>query len=74
MGQDDDQPELVMLSGCHDVPLCGLARRGERDRGRHRRTIQEKKVTYDLERLMDAATKLRTSEYAAALIPNTWDG
>ena len=43
MGQDDDQPELGHALGCHDVPLCGLARRGERDRGRHRRTIQERR-------------------------------
>ena len=67
-------PELGHALGCHDVLLCGLARRGERHRGRHHRTIQEKKVTYDLERLTDAATKLRTSEYAAALISNIWDG
>ena len=33
-------------------------------------TIKQKKVTYDLERLMEGATKLRTSEYADAIISN----
>ncbi len=34
------------------------------------RTIQQKKVTYDLERLMEGATKLKTSEFADAVIAN----
>ena len=34
------------------------------------RTIRQKTVTYDLERLMDGATKLKTSEYAEAIIGN----
>ena len=34
------------------------------------RTIQQKKVTYDLERLMQGATKLHTSEYATCIIEN----
>jgi isocitrate dehydrogenase len=34
------------------------------------RTIGQKRVTYDLERLMDGATKLKTSEFAAAIIEN----
>jgi isocitrate dehydrogenase len=33
-------------------------------------TIRQKKVTYDLHRLMDGATKLKTSEFAAALVEN----
>ena len=33
-------------------------------------TIQQKKVTYDLERLMTGATKLKTSEFADAIIAN----
>ena len=33
-------------------------------------TIVQKRVTYDLERLMDGATKVRTSEFAAAIIEN----
>ena len=36
-------------------------------------TIVQKRVTYDLERLMDGATKVRTSEFAAAIIENFTD-
>jgi len=34
------------------------------------KTIQQKKVTYDLERLMTGAAKLKTSEFASAIIKN----
>ncbi len=34
------------------------------------RTIAQKKVTYDLERMMEGATKLKTSEFATAIIEN----
>jgi len=34
------------------------------------KTIQQKKVTYDLERLMSGATKLKTSEFARAIVEN----
>ena len=33
-------------------------------------TIKQKKVTYDLERQMEGATKLKTSEFASAIIEN----
>src|SRR6202023_4413513 len=34
------------------------------------RTIEQKKVTYDFERLMEGATKVKTSEFAAHIIEN----
>ena len=34
------------------------------------RTIQQKKVTYDFERLMEGATKVKTSEFANYIIDN----
>jgi isocitrate dehydrogenase len=34
------------------------------------RTIQQKRVTYDLERLMSGATKVGTSAFASAIIEN----
>ena len=34
------------------------------------RTIQQKKVTYDLERMMPGATKVGTSAFATAIIEN----
>jgi isocitrate dehydrogenase len=33
-------------------------------------TIGQKKVTYDLERMMEGATKLGTAEFASAIIEN----
>jgi len=35
-----------------------------------RKTILQKRVTYDLERLMERATKLSTSQFASAIIEN----
>ena len=34
------------------------------------KTIAQKRVTYDFERLMEGATKLKTSEFASAMIEN----
>ena len=34
------------------------------------KTIQQKRVTYDLERLMPGATKLGTAAFASAIIEN----
>jgi isocitrate dehydrogenase len=34
------------------------------------KTIEQKRVTYDLERQMKGATKLKTSEFADAIIEN----
>jgi isocitrate dehydrogenase len=34
------------------------------------RTILQKKVTYDFERLMEGATKVRTSEFADVIVEN----
>ena len=34
------------------------------------RTIQQKKVTYDFERLMEGATKVKTSEFAEYIVQN----
>ena len=34
------------------------------------KTVSQKKVTYDLHRMMEGATKLKTSEFATAIIEN----
>ena len=34
------------------------------------RTIAQKKVTYDFERLLEGATKVKTSEFATSMIDN----
>jgi len=33
-------------------------------------TIQQKKVTYDFERMLEGATKVKTSEFAGHMIQN----
>jgi isocitrate dehydrogenase len=38
------------------------------------RTIEQKKVTYDFERLMPGATKVKTSEFATHIIENMGAG
>jgi isocitrate dehydrogenase len=35
-------------------------------------TIRQKQVTYDLHRQMEGTTKLKTSEFAAAIVGNSW--
>jgi len=34
------------------------------------RTIEQKKVTYDFERMMEGATRVKTSEFASFMIEN----
>jgi len=34
------------------------------------RTIEQKKVTYDFERMLEGATKVKTSEFASYIIEN----
>ncbi len=34
------------------------------------KTVEQKRVTYDLERQMEGATLLKTSEFASAIIEN----
>ncbi len=34
------------------------------------RTIEQKRVTYDFERMMEGATKLSTSEFGKAMVGN----
>ncbi len=68
--KDMINPSSVMLSGAMMFEFMGwkeVARLIEQGIGR---TIQQKRVTYDLERQMPGATKLRTSEFATAIIEN----
>jgi isocitrate dehydrogenase len=68
--KDVINPSSVMLSGAMMFDFMDwkpVARMIE-DGIAH--TIQQKRVTYDLERLMPGAKKLKTSEYASAIIEN----
>src|ERR1700723_2768771 len=68
--KDVINPSSVMLSGAMMFdfmdwkPVARLIEDGIA------RTIQQKRVTYDLERFMPGAKKLKTSEFASAIIEN----
>jgi isocitrate dehydrogenase len=60
----------VMLSGAMMLDFMGWKEAGKLIEEGIARTIQQKRVTYDLERMMPGAKKLKTSEFAAAIIEN----
>jgi isocitrate dehydrogenase len=63
-------PSSVMLSGVMMFDFMGWQEVGRLIENGIERTIGQKRVTYDLERLMEGATKLKTSEFASAIIEN----
>src|SRR5262245_4644997 len=68
--QDVINPGSVILSGVMMFEHLGWIEVGHCIEQAFAATIQQKKVTYDLERLMTGATKLKTSEFADAIIAN----
>ncbi len=69
-GKDVINPSSVMLSGAMMFEFIGWGEAAKLIEDGIARTIQQKRVTYDLERLMPGATKLKTSEFAGAIIEN----
>ena len=69
-GKDVINPSSVILSGVMMFRYMGWTEVGSLIEDAIERTIQQKKVTYDLERLMEGATKLKTSEFGDAIISN----
>jgi len=63
-------PASVILSGSLMFDHLGWLEVAQMIEESFARTIQQKKVTYDLERLMSGATKCKTSEFAEAIISN----
>jgi isocitrate dehydrogenase len=59
-----------MLSGAMMFEFLGWKEAAQLIEGGIARTIQQKRVTYDLERLMPGATKVGTAEFATAIIEN----
>jgi isocitrate dehydrogenase len=59
-----------MLSGAMMFEFLGWKEAAQLIEDGIARTIQQSKVTYDLERLMPGATKLGTSAFAGAIIEN----
>jgi len=68
--KDVINPSSVMLSGVMMFEFMGWNEVGQMIEDGIARTIQQKRVTYDLERLMTGATKVSTSEFAASIIDN----
>src|SRR5213594_191841 len=71
--KDVIHPASLMLSGAMMFEFMGWKEAARLIEDGIARTIQQKKVTYDLERLMQGATKLGTSAFASAIIENMQD-
>jgi len=68
--KDVINPGSVLLSGCMMFEHIGWKDVAQTIEKAFAKTIQQRKVTYDLERLMAGATKLKTSEFARAIVEN----
>ena len=67
-GKDMINPASVILSGVMMFRWMGWTEVADMIEQGLERTIQQKKVTYDLARLMQGATELKTSQFADAII------
>jgi len=68
--KDVINPSSVMLSGVMMFDHIGWREVSSRITNALTMTIRQKRVTYDLERQMEGATKVKTSEFASAIIEN----
>ena len=68
--KDVINPSSVMLSGAMMFEFLGWSEAAQLIEDGIARTIQQQRVTYDLERLMTGATKVGTSAFAGAIIDN----
>src|SRR3979490_587089 len=68
--KDVINPSSVMLSGAMMFDFLGWSEAAKLIEDGIAKTIQQKRVTYDLERLMPGATKVGTAAFAAAIIEN----
>ncbi|MGH9312879.1 MAG: isocitrate dehydrogenase (NADP(+)) [Vicinamibacterales bacterium] len=69
-GKDMVNPGSVILSGVMMLRYLGWGAGADLIEGGLEKTIQQRKVTYDLARQMENATELKTSQFADALISN----
>ncbi|MDQ1296601.1 MAG: isocitrate dehydrogenase [Bacteroidota bacterium] len=69
-GQDKVNPGSVVLSGALMFEYIGWKKAAELIYKSLEKTVVQKKVTYDFQRLMDQATLLSTSGFADAIIDN----
>ncbi len=71
--KDVINPGSVMLSGVMLLEFLGWHEAAKLVEGSMEKTIQQKYVTYDFERQMQGATKVKTSEFATRMIDNMGD-
>ncbi len=69
-GQDKVNPSSVLLSGVMMLRLIGWDAAADLIEKALEKTIDQKRVTYDLHRQMEGATLLKCSEFADAIIEN----
>ncbi|MBD3275184.1 MAG: isocitrate dehydrogenase (NADP(+)) [Candidatus Marinimicrobia bacterium] len=69
-GMDKVNPGSLILSGVMMLEYLNWNEAAEMVESALEKTISEKQVTYDLERQMDGATLLKTSEFAEAIVGN----
>ena len=69
-GQDKVNPGSLILSGVMMLEHMGWNDAAQLVSQALQLTIAQKRVTYDLERQMEGATRLRTSEFGAAIVEN----
>jgi isocitrate dehydrogenase len=68
--KDVINPGSVMLSGVMMFRFLGWNEAADLIEHGMERTILQKKVTYDFERLMEGATKVKTSQFADCIVEN----
>ena len=68
--QDVVNPGSLILSAVMMLEHLGWQEAADLIIGGLEKTILQKRVTYDLERLMEGATKVRTSEFGASIVEN----
>jgi len=69
-GQDKVNPGSLILSGVMMLRWLNWTEAARKVESALETTIGQKRVTYDLERQMEGATKLKTSEFGQAIIEN----
>jgi isocitrate dehydrogenase len=69
-GKDVINPSSVILSGVMMLQHLGWREAADLVTGGLEKSISQKKVTYDLARLMTGATEVKTSQFADAIIGN----
>jgi isocitrate dehydrogenase len=71
--KDVINPGSVILSGVMMFRFLGWNEAADLIEQGMERTIEQKKVTYDFERLMEGATKVKSSEFAECIVGNMND-